>query len=285
MKLIAVSGGADSMVLAHLYKNENVVLAFVNYNFRSDTWKDQQIVSNFAKKHNLKLEILDIKDNSYHGNFQNWARNIRYDFFQNIYKKYNCDQLLIAHHKDDFLETCIMQKQKNDKRLFYGIQQNNQFMSMNIYRPLLFKFWKHEIYKYAEKEKLEFNDDSTNFESKYLRNKVRNQLLSNCNQEEKNKMLQYFLNANQENQSKIIEIDAEFEKWKESAFDKNVFKKLKYQNDVVTKYINKQINVNLNKNIIKNIIAFISSNENLKKFKLSNNKKLTKINNKLIILR
>lgn len=58
MKLIAISGGVDSMVLSFLYKNEDIVLAFVNYNIRKDTNIDRKIVTDFAKKNNLILEML-----------------------------------------------------------------------------------------------------------------------------------------------------------------------------------------------------------------------------------
>ena len=59
MKLLAISGGVDSMVLAHLYKDDpEIILAFVNYNWRHDTVIDQKIVTDFAKKYQLKLEIL-----------------------------------------------------------------------------------------------------------------------------------------------------------------------------------------------------------------------------------
>ena len=96
------------MFLAYQYRyDKNVILAYVNYNIRHDTHIDQEIVENFAKKYHLKLEklILDKNTNHSNSNFENWARQIRYDFFKSLYKKYQCKQLLIAHHKDDFLET------------------------------------------------------------------------------------------------------------------------------------------------------------------------------------
>ena len=58
-KILAISGGADSMFLAYQYRHDkNVILAFVNYNIRHDTHIDQEIVEKFAKKYHLKLEKL-----------------------------------------------------------------------------------------------------------------------------------------------------------------------------------------------------------------------------------
>ncbi len=73
-KILAVSGGADSMFLAYQYRHDkNVILAYVNYNIRDDTYIDQQIVENFAKKYHLKLEklILDKNIEYTNSNFEN----------------------------------------------------------------------------------------------------------------------------------------------------------------------------------------------------------------------
>ena len=60
MKLIAISGGVDSMLLAYKYRNKDVVLAFVNYNVRNDTNIDQKIVEEFSKKYVFLIETFCI---------------------------------------------------------------------------------------------------------------------------------------------------------------------------------------------------------------------------------
>ncbi|MGL5590508.1 MAG: ATP-binding protein, partial [Metamycoplasmataceae bacterium] len=86
-KLIAVSGGVDSMFLLNELKNENIVVAHVNYNLRDDVEIDFKIVNDFCKKNDLKLETYSINE-KHNGNFQKWAREKRYHFFKEIYDKY-----------------------------------------------------------------------------------------------------------------------------------------------------------------------------------------------------
>ncbi|WP_022935192.1 tRNA lysidine(34) synthetase TilS [Mesomycoplasma moatsii] len=285
MKLLAVSGGVDSMLLAHKYRNKNVILAYVNYNVRKDTHIDQKIVEEFAKKNQLKLEKLILKKSvKPNRNFENWAREIRYDFFKKIYQKYNCSQLLIAHHKDDFLETCLMQKEKNKDKLFYGIKKKTTFKNMKINRPFLFKYWKTEIYDLAKKMNIQYHDDYTNFDSKYKRNEIRNNYLNNLSIDKKEKELHEFLELNNKNKSKIAEIKNEYKKWRKTFFNTRTFISLSFKDELIKLFINRRsTNVNLSKNIISNIILFIKSRNNRKQFKLSKNVFLIKKNNKLFL--
>ena len=285
MKLIAISGGVDSMVLADIYKNEsNLVLAYVNYNWRHDSSIDQAIVENFASRNNLKLEKLILDGQIPNENLQNWARKIRYDFFLKIYKKYHCSELLVAHHKDDFLETALMQQIKNPNKLFFGIKQNQILFEMNIHRPLLFRFWKKEIYDYASMNKIDYHDDYTNFESKYLRNQIRNNYIKNLTDEQKEKLLKEFITHNQNQEELIKKIDKSFLMWKKESFSITFFKNSLFQKYLVTKFLNSKIsNIKINKNIIEAIIKFILSNKNDKKFKLTNDFFLVKKNHYLSI--
>lgn len=286
MKLIAISGGVDSMVLSFLYKNEDIVLAFVNYNIRKDTNIDQKIVTDFAKKNNLILKMLVLNgEKPIKKNFQNWAREIRYEFFRKLYIKYKCSELLVAHHKDDFLETCLMQRQKNQNKLFYGIRKKTYFKNMNIYRPLLFKFWKDEIYEFANKYKIEYNDDFTNFTSAYTRNKIRNNILKENNIFEKEKMLNEFLKHNESNNYLSDEIKDEYKKWSNTSFNKKFFiNNVKNKHHVIIMYINNHFkNIKLNTNIINNVISFIKNLDNNKKYKLNNGQAILKKDNKLFV--
>lgn len=285
MKLIAISGGVDSMVLAHIYKNEsNLVLAYVNYNWRHDSSIDQAIVENFAFKNNLKLEKLILDGQIPSENLQNWARKIRYDFFSKIYKKYHCTELLVAHHKDDFLETALMQELKNPKKLFFGIKENQNLFDMNINRPLLFKFWKKEIYDYAHANGINYHDDYTNFEFKYLRNKIRNSYIKNLTDAQKEKLFNKFIIYNENQKEFVNRIDQEFLMWTKDQFNIIFFKNSSLQKYLITKFLNHKINnLKISKNIIEGIIKFILSSKNNKKFKLNKDFFLVKKNQHLLL--
>ena len=116
--IVAVSGGSDSMALISMCieENINIVCAHVNYRLRENAYKEMEYVNSFCNERNIKCFILN-KDYEYKGNFEAFARNYRYDFFKKINDTLGFDGVLIAHNEDDYLETYIMQKEKNIKLL------------------------------------------------------------------------------------------------------------------------------------------------------------------------
>ncbi|MEX0364386.1 ATP-binding protein, partial [Mycoplasmopsis synoviae] len=61
------------------------------------------------------------------------SQKARYSFFEKVYKKHNCNKLLIAHHKLDFLETYYMQKESNKMNFFYEIKKRSFIFDMHVY--------------------------------------------------------------------------------------------------------------------------------------------------------
>ncbi len=176
--LLAVSGGADSMVLASLFKicDLKFEIAHVNYHFRGeDSNLDQKIVENFCIKYDIKFHLRDVSEDEKlkMKSLQNWAREVRYDFFFNLLEKENLDFIVTAHHMNDELETFIINLSRGSGiKGLCGIPQNEN----RILRPLL-KFSKSEIYAFAEKNKIDFREDKSNQKDDYLRNRIRNQIV------------------------------------------------------------------------------------------------------------
>lgn len=129
------------MFLLNLYKKKNIVVAHVNYHKRSDSNIDENIVKDFCIKNNIPFELLSVKEKP-KGNFQSWARDIRYNFFKEVYIKYKCKELVIGHHMDDFLETAIMQQKTGRTPRFFGIRKKKIINEMNINRPFISLYWK-----------------------------------------------------------------------------------------------------------------------------------------------
>ncbi|MDJ1648254.1 tRNA lysidine(34) synthetase TilS [Mycoplasma phocimorsus] len=282
-KLLAVSGGPDSMFLLNKYKNEDIVVAHVNYNKRDDSWVDEQIVRNFCLKHNINLEVLNIeKNHDYKGNFQEEARNIRYQFFYKIYNKYQCSELLVAHHLDDFLETCLMQEEKHVEPLYFGIYERIFNFNMNIFRPLLFSFRKADIIRFLNTENIKFAIDTSNEKPIYKRNEIRIKIKQMSDEEFRQK-IKYFINKNTQNQLILENINREFNIWKSSNFDCAIFKNFKYQNQLIFKLIHiKFKNIELSKNKINSIKQFICSTKHTSSFLLKNYIYLKKQKNYII---
>jgi tRNA(Ile)-lysidine synthase len=182
--LLAVSGGADSMVLSHLFRFFNssqngkgleFQVAHVNYHFRGDDSNlDQKIVEDFCKKNKIKFHLKDVseQEKTQMKSLQNWARELRYDFFFKILEQENLDYIVTAHHLNDELETFFINLSRGSGiKGLSGIPKNEN----RILRPLL-KFTKNEIYAFAKENSIDFREDKSNEKDDYLRNKIRNQL-------------------------------------------------------------------------------------------------------------
>lgn len=174
--LLAISGGADSMVLLHLFKGLNVQVAHVNYKLREkDSDLDQKLVENICKKNSLQFHLYEVsaKDIKPKGSIQQWARDLRYDFFRKIQNEENIDFIVTAHHLNDDLETFILNLSKAAGiKGLSGIPAHEN----GILRPLL-SFSKEDIYNFAKENGIAFREDLSNQQNDYTRNKIRNTIV------------------------------------------------------------------------------------------------------------
>ena len=190
-KLVAVSGGSDSMALLDmLYKNgDNLVVCHVNYNVRDSALRDENIVRKYCEERDIKIEVLkDFVYDKKEGNFENWARVIRYNFFKEMYKKYNCECLCVGHNLDDLLETYFIQKERNSRCDFYGLKEEVLIYEMKVKRILL-NYSKEELRVYCENNYIEYGVDETNFDESYLRNNIRHNVIKDMTIEEKKRII------------------------------------------------------------------------------------------------
>ncbi|WFQ93991.1 tRNA lysidine(34) synthetase TilS [Mycoplasma feriruminatoris] len=292
--LIAVSGGPDSVFLLcnviKIIDPNNLVVCHVNYNFRSDSNIDQKIVSDLCKKFNLKLELLNIQKNYdlLKENFESWAREKRYDFFNKIAKKYNIYNLLVAHNLNDLIETYLLQLQRNNLVDYYGLRTVSMYKDLVVYRPLL-DVKKSEILNYLHTNKISYAIDSTNSDTKYQRNKIRSTLNENSFTKIKNQINK--ANDNLKNIKKIVDnylneniIDNELILNKDLfLLDDDCIKRIIYQ---YFKLVNKE-NLLLNrsnKTISEIAKRLVSSNKSYWKINL-NDHSLIKDYNKLFIIK
>jgi tRNA(Ile)-lysidine synthase len=178
--LIAISGGLDSVVLFHLLHklNYDVSLAHCNFKLRGkESDLDEEFIKNlnqisanqiftiifdtekYAKEHKLSTQIA--------------ARELRYNWFQKLITEHKFEYVLTAHHADDNLETFLIHLTRGSGLDgFTGIPKVNG----NIVRPLL-AFSRKEILNYAKDHDIEWREDASNASNKYIRNKIRHQVL------------------------------------------------------------------------------------------------------------
>jgi tRNA(Ile)-lysidine synthase len=178
--LLAVSGGIDSVVMTDLFHRAGYDFGIAHCNFRlrgQESNEDQFFVYDLAKKYNVPFstkKFLTKKDAKHNGiSIQMAARELRYVWFAELIKKEGYICVATAHHLDDQAETFFINLLRNTGIAgLHGILPRQG----NLIRPLLFTH-RDAIETYAKKHKLKFREDSSNAESKYLRNKIRHEII------------------------------------------------------------------------------------------------------------
>lgn len=178
--LIAISGGIDSVVLTYLCKEIglNLSLAHCNFNLRGkESDADEQFVKDLADKLDVPvyIESFDTKayKHSHKLSTQIAARELRYNWFKSLQEAFKIDYVLTAHQADDNLETFLINLSRGTGiEGLTGIPEVNN----NVVRPLL-PFTRDQIKIYATENKIDWREDSSNKEAKYLRNKLRLEVL------------------------------------------------------------------------------------------------------------
>ena len=178
--LIAISGGLDSVVLTHLCHqlNLNFALAHCNFNLRgSESDADQDFVLQLAKDLEVEVFIQSFDTNTFAETHkvstQMAARELRYDWFESLCEQLQFDYILTAHHADDNLETFLINLTRGTGLDgLTGIPEVNE----NVVRPLL-KCTREEIENFAKSNNYKWREDSSNASTKYLRNKLRHDVI------------------------------------------------------------------------------------------------------------
>lgn len=176
------SGGPDSMCLLTILLrlrekyHLNIVSAHVNHNVRSESAAEKEFLMNYCKDNNVGFEAMTIERYG-DDNFHNQARKIRYNFFNDVVKKYDANYLMTAHHGDDLVETILMRMVRGSTLKGYSgfekILDNGIFKTV---RPLVF-ITKDEALKFDEENNIPYVIDKSNFKGKYTRNRYRMNIL------------------------------------------------------------------------------------------------------------
>lgn len=177
---LAVSGGLDSMVLLHLFQQLNYEIAVLHCNFQLrglESLGDQDFIQNYCKENNISIFTTQFDTEAFAKDYklstQIAARELRYNWFYELLENHKFDYILTAHHADDNLETFIINLSRGTGLDgLVGIPEQND----KIIRPLL-PFSREEILKYAKENNIQWREDSSNASDKYLRNKIRHDLI------------------------------------------------------------------------------------------------------------
>ncbi len=216
--VIGISGGSDSTGLA-LILNEikskydlSLHLVHINYHQRGkDSEQDQKFVEKFAKKNKLDLTVFDYPKpcglGGKKGNLEEIFRDFRYQKFEEIRKKMKFNKIAVAHHLDDQIETFWLNLIRGAGLTgLTGMSSKKGF----LIRPFL-NFSKEEIQDFLKKKKQKYRLDKTNLETKFVRNKIRLELIpfleEKFNPKIKNNLGKLIVNLNGERELNEFFID------------------------------------------------------------------------------
>ncbi len=178
--IVAVSGGADSIALLHLLYTAGYqcIAAHCNFHLRGEeSNRDEQFVKDFCQKIHVPLRKIDFDTETFAKtrciSTEMAARELRYQWFEQLRIRENANYIAVAHHADDVIETFMINLSRGaGLRGLAGIKEING----KIWRPLL-KVSRTEILDYLKKNALTHVEDSTNEESIYQRNMFRNEVI------------------------------------------------------------------------------------------------------------
>lgn len=170
--LAAVSGGRDSVVLAHLLKksHQNFVIAHVNYGLRgAASQQDAAFVKQLAADLQVAYFEKCCDPADFQQNLQEKAREVRYSWFAELCEAQQLAGVLLGHHQQDQAETVLLALLRGrGSKAVQGMQQQNQLRL----RPLL-DFTASEIAAYAQEAGLKWVEDASNQQDDYERNYLR----------------------------------------------------------------------------------------------------------------
>ena len=176
--ILGISGGADStaLLLACVMAEIPVEAIHCNFNLRGkESLRDREFVKDLCDTLNIPLVIQEFnvdKECRKGESTEMVCRRLRYSLFTDLAKEKNCGKIAVAHNSDDNAETLFI-------NLLRGSGCNGlkamERLSGNIIRPLL-EYSRKDILQFLDENETKFIVDSTNLESDYRRNFLRNEI-------------------------------------------------------------------------------------------------------------
>lgn len=178
--LLGVSGGIDSMAMLDLFLSCGYDIAIAHCNFMlrgSESDAEQALVEDVALRNNIPLFVrsFDTRQQATDSgeSIQMAARRLRYEWFDELCRDNHFDKIAIAHHGNDSTETFFINLLRGT-----GLRGLTGISSINgrIIRPMLFAH-RDRITSYVAERGVRFLNDSSNEQIKYLRNRLRHDIL------------------------------------------------------------------------------------------------------------
>lgn len=174
--ILAVSGGMDSMLMLHLFAGVGYEFAVAHCNFSlrgEDSDRDEQLVREVSERLALPFYVRTFDTEGYaqsHGiSIQMAARDLRYDWLEDLRQAEDYDYIAVAHHLNDSMETALFNWVRGT-----GLAGMRGILPKRgrVIRPLLFAT-REKIVQAVAHYGVDYRDDKSNYATKYARNKIR----------------------------------------------------------------------------------------------------------------
>ena len=178
--LLAVSGGMDSVALCTLFRQAGLTFGIAHCNFKlrgAESDGDEEFAGQLASEYGVKFYSKCFETSDYARDkgisIQMAARDLRYEWFGQLLKAEGYNVVATAHHLDDQTETFFINLLRGAGLAgIHGILPKQG----QLVRPLLFAT-RDQIDEFARDNRLVYREDSSNKSRKYLRNRLRHELM------------------------------------------------------------------------------------------------------------
>ena len=183
--LVGVSGGRDSMVLLHALLGagfKNLVVCHLNHTLRGrSSDADARLVVSEARRAGLRLEHAKARTAEFAASekksLELAARELRMAFFQECAAREKTKSLILAHHADDQVETCLFNFLRGTGAAgLGGMKPISQLGKLTVHRPLL-GVTRTQIEDFRKRHKVRFREDASNAGLEHTRNKLRHRVM------------------------------------------------------------------------------------------------------------
>ncbi|HBH87788.1 MAG TPA: tRNA lysidine(34) synthetase TilS [Syntrophaceae bacterium] len=211
--IVAVSGGPDSIallkVLALISEEYEITLitAHLNHGLRKEADYDEQLVLRISREMEITSESRKVHINSFRQetgrSIEDISREVRYQFLNDVAKKYHANKIALGHNLNDQIETVLMNVLRGSGS--EGLKGMLPIRDSLYIRPLL-GISRKKILSFIESHKIQYVTDASNTENLYLRNRIRNSLIPQLKKYNPN------LEENLKNMAEIMRLEDDYMK-------------------------------------------------------------------------
>ena len=187
--LLALSGGCDSLSLFYILleifagRSAPFHVAHIDHGWRDSSAQEAVQLKQLCHKYDLTFHVQTLSPSDAIGNLENHCRNQRLKFFKQVCRQFKLIGVFLGHHQNDQAETILKRVLEGAHwSNLAGISEKSEIGQLKLFRPLL-KVSKQQLEDYLAEIKIEPIQDFSNFDSKFLRARMRQKIIPSLEKE------------------------------------------------------------------------------------------------------